>query len=240
MTVVPYQNNTDSKRVQVEAMFDNIAPKYDLLNHTLSAGIDVLWRRKAIKILQQKQPKTILDIATGTADFAIEAKALNPEKIVGVDISEGMLAVGRTKINAKNLQHIITLETGDSEKLIFANDSFDAITCSFGVRNFEHLQLGLAEMLRVLKPNGTLVIIEFSQPENFPIKQLYNFYFKNILPLIGRMVSKDTAAYTYLPNSVKVFPYGKAFVNILTTVGFTEARAVSLTFGVANIYVASK
>lgn len=240
MTVVPYQNNNDSKRMQVEAMFDNIAPKYDLLNHTLSAGIDVLWRRKAIKILQQKQPKTILDIATGTADFAIEAMALNPEKVVGIDISEGMLAVGRNKINAKKLQHTITLATGDSEKLVYVNDSFDAITCSFGVRNFEHLQVGLAEMLRVLKPKGTLVIIEFSQPEKFPIKQLYNFYFKNILPLIGRMVSKDTAAYTYLPNSVKVFPYGKEFVNILTSVGFTEARAVSLTFGVANIYVASK
>lgn len=240
MAVVPYKDNSDSKRVQVETMFDNIAPKYDFLNHTLSAGIDVLWRRKAIKILKAKNPKTILDIATGTADFAIEAMALNPDKIVGVDISEGMLSIGREKIVKKNLQQHITLSYGDCEKLEFATNSFDAITCSFGVRNFEHLQLGLAEMLRILKPNGTLVIIEFSQPEKFPIKQVYNFYFKRILPVIGKLISKDTAAYTYLPDSVKAFPYGAEFVGILTALGYTNSKAISLTFGVANIYTASK
>ncbi|MBC7410933.1 MAG: bifunctional demethylmenaquinone methyltransferase/2-methoxy-6-polyprenyl-1,4-benzoquinol methylase UbiE [Bacteroidia bacterium] len=240
MAVVPYKDNSDSKRVQVETMFDNIAPKYDFLNHTLSAGIDVLWRRKAIKILQAKNPKTILDIATGTADFAIEAIALNPDKIIGVDISEGMLAIGRKKIEKKNLQQRIVLQNGDCEKLDFANNSFDAITCSFGVRNFEHLQLGLAEMLRILKPNGTLVIIEFAQPEKFPIKQVYNFYFKRILPVIGKLISKDTAAYTYLPDSVKAFPYGAEFVGILSSLGYTNCKAISLTFGVANIYTASK
>jgi demethylmenaquinone methyltransferase / 2-methoxy-6-polyprenyl-1,4-benzoquinol methylase len=240
MAVVPYKDNSDSKRVQVETMFDNIAPKYDFLNHTLSAGIDVLWRRKAIKILKAKNPKTILDIATGTADFAIEAMALNPDKIVGVDISEGMLSIGREKIVKKNLQQHITLSYGDCEKLEFATNNFDAITCSFGVRNFEHLQLGLAEMLRILKPNGTLVIIEFAQPEKFPIKQVYNFYFKRILPVIGKLISKDTAAYTYLPDSVKAFPYGAEFVGILNALGYTNSKAISLTFGVANIYTASK
>jgi demethylmenaquinone methyltransferase / 2-methoxy-6-polyprenyl-1,4-benzoquinol methylase len=240
MAVVPYKNNTDSKRLQVETMFDNIAPKYDFLNHTLSAGIDVLWRRKAIKILKTKNPKTILDIATGTADFAIEANVLNPDKIVGVDISEGMLNVGREKIISKKLQHRIVLENGDSEQLKYATDSFDAITCSFGVRNFENLQLGLTEMQRVLKPNGTLVIIEFAQPEAFPIKQLYNFYFKRILPTIGKLISKDTAAYTYLPDSVKAFPYGAEFVSILNNLGYKNSEAISLTFGIANIYVATK
>ena len=238
--VTPYQKENASKKEQVAEMFDNIAPKYDFLNHVLSMGIDILWRKKAIKMLMPYQPKQMLDIATGTGDFALEALALNPDKIIGADISNDMLAVGVEKIKKKSLEDKISFQYGDSENLPFETDSFDAITVSFGVRNFENLEKGLIDMHRVLKPKGAVAIIEFSKPQNFPIKQLYNFYFKNILPGIGRMISKDARAYTYLPESVDAFPFGKAFTEIMDKVGYTNIKAVPLTFGIASIYLGEK
>lgn len=240
MAVVPYKETQKGKKEQVAEMFNNISKKYDLLNHVLSLGIDILWRKKAIKMLKPEQPKLILDVATGTGDFAIEALALKPEKVIGVDISEGMLEMGKKKIMKMGHAHKIELQMGDSEKLLFEDNKFDAVIVSFGVRNFEDLEAGLTDMLRVLKPGGTTVIIEFSKPEAFPFKQGYNFYFKSILPLIGRMVSKDNAAYTYLPESVQQFPYGNDFLNILKKIGFKEAKCKPLTFGISSIYMAKK
>lgn len=238
--VTPYKKEDSSKKEQVAEMFDNIAPKYDFLNHVLSMGIDILWRKKAIRLLKPYQPKHLLDIATGTGDFAIEAMALNPEKIIGADISRDMLAVGVEKIKKKGLQDKIELQYGDSENLPFDDNSFDAITVSFGVRNFENLEKGLSDMHRVLRKKGAVAIIEFSKPQKFPIKQLYNFYFKNILPGIGKMISKDSRAYTYLPESVDAFPYGEKFTQILSKVGYTNIKAIPLTFGIASIYLAEK
>src|SRR5690554_5876606 len=240
MSIVPYKDRNEGKKEQVANMFNNISKHYDLLNHVLSLGIDVLWRKKAIKKLQQTQPKLILDIATGTGDFAIEALALNPEKVIGVDISEGMLEVARKKIKKKNLDHIITLELGDSEKLMYPENNFDAVIVSFGVRNFENLEKGLADMYRVLKPGGKAVIIEFSKPEKFPMKQGYNFYFKYILPQIGKLISKDNDAYTYLPESVQAFPYGRDFLAILEKIGYKNTTCTSLTFGISAIYTGEK
>ena len=221
-------------------MFDNISPKYDFLNRVLSMGIDILWRKRAIKLLKPYNPKKILDIATGTGDFAVEAMSLNPTEVVGIDISDGMLAVGIEKIKKKNLDKIITLENGDSENLRFDNDYFDVATCGFGVRNFQNLEKGLTDINRVLKPGGATAILEFSKPEKFPIKQLYNFYFKNILPFLGRMVSKDSSAYTYLPESVNEFPYGNKFVEIMKTCNFKTVTAQKVTFGIATIYIGVK
>ncbi len=217
MSVVPYKDRDNSKREQVAEMFDNISPKYDFLNHLLSGGIDIYWRKRAIKLLKkaqpgEKRPRVILDIATGTGDFAIEALALHPEKIIGVDISEGMLAVGRQKIQKLGKQDIIELRTGDSESLPFTDNYFDAVIVSFGVRNFENLLAGLTDMQRVMKPGGTCVVVEFSKPKSFPFKQVYNFYFKYILPTVGKIVSKDQSAYTYLPESVQAFPDGNDFL----------------------------
>lgn len=240
MTVIPYKEQQAGKKEQVATMFNNISKKYDFLNHFLSLGIDILWRKKAIKLLKPHQPKVMLDIATGTGDFALEALALNPEKVIGIDISEGMLAVGKEKMKQRKVDHIITLQLGDSENLPFDNDYFDAYTAGFGVRNFENLEKGLAEMLRVLKPNGQAVILEFSKPKKFPIKQLYNFYFNNILPGIGKLVSKDNAAYTYLPESVNAFPEGDDFLVILNQLGYKNAKAIPLMFGIASIYTATK
>lgn len=240
MTVVPYKEQDASKREQIAQMFDSVSPKYDLLNHVLSGGIDILWRKKAIKLLQAAQPQTILDIATGTADFAIEALKLKPKQIVGVDISEGMLSYGREKIKKLGMESVITLRSGDSENLPFADNSFDAVIVSFGVRNFENLSKGLGDMYRVLKPGGTCVVLEFSKPTAFPVKQLYNFYFKNILPIIGRLVSKDTAAYTYLPESVQAFPDGNDFLKIYQQAGFKNSKWIPLTFGVSSIYLGKK
>lgn len=240
MTVIPYKEKQETKKEQVATMFNNISHKYDFLNHFLSLGIDILWRKKAVRMLAPHQPKKILDIATGTADFAIEALKLNPEEIIGIDISEGMLNVGKEKIKKKGVGNIISLELGDSENLRFETAYFDAYTVAFGVRNFENLEKGLIEMLRVLKPNGTGVILEFSKPRKFPIKQLYNFYFNKILPGIGKMVSKDTAAYTYLPESVYAFPDGEDFVQLLKKIGYKNAKATTLLFGIATIYKASK
>lgn len=234
--VTPYSNRPDSKKQQVAEMFDNIAGKYDFLNHFLSLGIDKWWRKKAIDELVDDAPQQILDVATGTADFALAAMRLKPTKIVGVDISKEMLAVGRKKIEKKGLTKQIELFSGDSENLGFDDNTFDAVTVAYGVRNFENLQLGLDEIGRVLKPGGKLVVLEFSRPHVFPIKQLFNFYFKNILPLLGKLVSKDQRAYTYLPESVQTFPERDEFLNLLTKAGFKNNEWKSLTFGISSIY----
>jgi demethylmenaquinone methyltransferase/2-methoxy-6-polyprenyl-1,4-benzoquinol methylase len=238
--VIPYENESGSKKEQVARMFDNISARYDLLNRILSGGIDVLWRKRAIRLLKPEKPKKILDIATGTADFALEAMNLHPEKLIGVDISEGMLAIGREKIKRRGLEGRIELRTGDSERLAFADNTFDAVIVSFGVRNFENLEKGLFDMLRVIRPGGSCVIVEFSQPKSFPYKQLYHFYSHNILPIIGRTVSKDTSAYTYLPKSVAAFPEGETFLNILKEIGYVQCRCIPLTFGICSIYYGRK
>lgn len=221
-------------------MFDHISPRYDFLNHFLSMGIDIRWRKKAISKLKKYQPKTILDVATGTGDFAIEAMTLQPESITGIDLSEGMLQKGRKKIADKKLENTIQLLKGDSEALPFPDNQFDAVTVAFGVRNFENLNKGLTEINRVLKPGGILIVLEFSKPTVFPVKQLYGFYFKYLLPLMGKVISSDNSAYTYLPESVKAFPDGKTFVNILNECGFTNGSYDSLSFGIASIYKAGK
>lgn len=240
ITVTPYGSEA-GKKAEVEQMFDRIAPRYDLLNRVLSLGIDVWWRKRAIGYLKSAQPKEILDVATGTADVAIlMAKILKPQRIVGIDIANQMLELGRVKIKGAGLETVISLETGDSEQLRFANDSFDAVTVAFGVRNFETLEKGLAEMNRVLRPGGRVVILEFSKPHIFPIKQLYNAYFKYVLPLIGRLTSRDMRAYTYLFESVQVFPEGKQFTEILTKTGFQNPICERLTLGICSIYTATK
>lgn len=238
--VTPYKDQTTSKKEQVATMFNNIAPKYDFLNQLLSLGIHKSWRKKAINLLQPLHPKTILDIATGTGDFAIEAMKLHPEKIVGIDISEGMLKLGVEKINKLELRNKIELKLGDSENLLFPDNSFDAITVGFGVRNFENLEKGINDIYRVLNPSGMIAILEFSKPRKFPIKHIYNFYFKYITPTIGKLFSKDSSAYTYLPESVNAFPDGERFLNILQKAGFKETKAIPLTFGIASIYIAKK
>lgn len=240
MSVVPYKDKDGSKREQVAEMFDNISPKYDLLNHLLSGGVDIYWRKRAIKLLRKEQPKVILDIATGTGDFAIEALSLKPEKIIGVDISEGMLAVGREKIRKIGKENVISLQTGDSESLGFADNYFDAVIVSFGVRNFQNLLAGLTEMNRVMRSGGTCVVVEFSKPKSFPFKQLYNAYFKYVLPVIGKTVSKDSSAYTYLPESVQAFPDGDDFLKIYQKAGFINTQCITLTFGICSIYVGRK
>ncbi|MFO7823200.1 MAG: bifunctional demethylmenaquinone methyltransferase/2-methoxy-6-polyprenyl-1,4-benzoquinol methylase UbiE [Cyclobacterium sp.] len=240
MSVVPYKDQKEGKKQQVASMFDNISKKYDLLNHLLSLGIDIIWRKKAIRMLKKDQPALILDIATGTGDFAIEALALKPEKVIGVDISEGMLHEGRKKMKQKKLDHLIELQLGDSEKLLFEENKFDAVIVSFGVRNFENLEKGLKDMHRVLKPGGKTVILEFSKPKKFPMKQAYSFYFRYILPQIGKIISKDQSAYTYLPESVKAFPDGRDFLDILEKVGFKQTQCKTLTFGISSIYTGIK
>lgn len=238
--VIPYKTKDSTKKEQVAEMFNNISPKYDFLNHFLSLGIDILWRKKAIKQLKQDAPKHILDVATGTGDFAIEALSLDPNKVIGVDISEGMLAYGKEKLKKKGLDNKIELQLGDSEKLNFSDNYFDAVIVSFGVRNFENLETGLGDILRVLKSDGKLVVLEFSKPKIFPFKQIYNFYFQYVLPTIGKLVSKDSSAYTYLPESVQAFPDGKDFLQILDKIGFKNTLCKPLTLGISSIYVAQK
>ena len=240
MAVLPYKNKESGKKQQVAEMFNNISHKYDFLNHFLSLGIDIIWRKKAIKYLKDDQPKLILDIATGTGDFAIEALKLNPEKVIGVDISEGMLEVGRKKMKKHGYDDRIEMQLGDSEKLLFDDNTFDAVIVAFGVRNFEHLEKGLSDMHRVLKKGGKAVILEFSKPKSFPLKQLYNFYFKAILPKIGNVISNDTAAYTYLPESVDAFPDGQKFLKVLESSGFKNTKCKTLTFGISSIYIGQK
>ncbi len=240
MQVTPYKDSDHQKKQQVEQMFDNIAPKYDFLNHFLSLGIDKLWRNKAIRILSAYKYDRLLDVATGTGDFAIAASRLKPEKIIGFDLSEQMLNVGRTKVKRLGLDQIIEFQKGDSEAMPFSDEHFDAITVAFGVRNFENLENGLKEFVRVLKPKGVVIILEFSKPKYFPMKQLYSFYFFGILPLIGRMVSKDRSAYSYLPESVMAFPDDQKFLSILQNVGFSRTSQRRLSFGIATIYMAQK
>lgn len=238
--VVPYKEDSSAKKQQVARMFDSISRRYDFLNHFLSLGIDILWRKKAIALLRDLQPKIILDVATGTGDFSIEALSLKPEKIIGIDISEGMLEVGRQKMRKKKIDPIIELRLGDSENLPFADNFFDAVIVAFGVRNFEDMKGGLTEMLRVVKPGGKVIVLEFSRPSKFPMKQLYNVYFTTILPLIGRWISRDQAAYRYLPESVQAFPDGKDFVKILSDIGYKNPQCNPLTFGISSLYWGTK
>jgi demethylmenaquinone methyltransferase/2-methoxy-6-polyprenyl-1,4-benzoquinol methylase len=240
MTVVPYKAENSGKKEQVAKMFNGISGNYDFLNHFLSLGIDITWRKKAIKLLKANQPKLILDVATGTGDFAIEALKLDPDKIIGIDISEGMLEVGRKKMREKNLSDRIELLLGDSENLPFEENKFDALIVAFGVRNFENLEKGLKEMLRVVKPGGEIVILEFSRPIQFPLKQFYNFYFKFVLPKIGRLISNDKSAYTYLPESVQAFPDGDHFVQLLSGLGYKNISCKPLTFGISSLYTGTK
>jgi len=239
--VTPYDSTQESKKNQVTSMFNKIAPFYDFLNRLLTLRIDVLWRKKAIKLLKKNNPKNILDIATGTADMSImAAKILTPESIIGMDISSEMLRVGQTKIDKKSLSKLITLEIGDSENLKYSDGQFDTIMAAFGVRNFENLEAGLKEMNRVLSPGGTCMILEFSKPKVFPLKQLFNIYFKYILPVIGKITSKDPKAYEYLYESVQVFPDYDNFTSILKKTGFKEASYKPLSFGICTIYLAKK
>ena len=238
--ITPYKNSTLSKKEQIAQMFDTISENYDRLNRFISFGIDVKWRKKVLKIVTRSNPKTILDIATGTGDLAILMAQTKAPKIIGLDISAGMLEVGRKKIQDKNLSNTIEMVLADSEEMPFEDSYFDAITVAFGVRNFENLEKGLAEILRVLKPNGVFVILETSVPNKTPYKQGYTFYSKNILPIIGKLFSKDNVAYGYLSESAAAFPYGEALNNILRKIGFIEVKAMPQTFGVATIYSATK
>lgn len=221
-------------------MFDDIAYRYDFLNHFLSLNIDYLWRKKLISILRPLKPEFILDVATGTADLAIEACNIKPKKIIGIDISDGMLKIAQKKISDKKLDGIIELVNADSENIPLEDDKFDACMVAFGVRNFENLKLGLQEMSRVLKPGGILLILEFSKPVSFPVKQIYHFYFKHILPVLGKIISKNKNAYLYLPESVNAFPDGDNFIKILEDVGFVDVRLKRLSFGISTIYTAIK
>ena len=238
--VKPYNQANKSKKEEVAEMFDNISARYDFLNHFLSLGIDKIWRRKAIKQLRSIQPKKIIDIATGTGDFAIAALKLKPEEVVGLDISAGMLAVGEQKMIKRKLNNIIKMQLGDSENIPYETNYFDALTVGFGVRNFENLELGLAEMLRVLKPGGKAIILEFSKPKAFPIKQVFRFYSNYIIPFFGKKLSKDVKAYTYLPESVAAFPEGKDFEAILLKIGYKDIHSTTVSGGIATIYTGLK
>ena len=232
--------NNKGKKEQVRTMFNDIAPKYDLLNHVLSMGIDIQWRKKVRRLLATIEPKRILDIATGTGDLAIELAKLKPQEIVGADIAVDMLKIGEEKVKAKNLDNIIKMEPGDSENLRFDDNYFDAVTVAFGVRNYENLLKGLKEMNRVMCPGGLVAILEFSKPHGFPFRNIYNFYFKNILPGVGRLVSKNDEAYTYLPDSVQKFPENKDFMGVMAKAGYKNIKQQRLTFGIATLYAATK
>lgn len=240
LKVKPYKDSHLGKKEQVTKMFDTISGDYDGLNRVISFGIDIKWRKKVVKIVKNSNPQSVLDIATGTGDLAINLAQTDATKIIGLDISSGMLDIGKEKIKRKNLDSKIEMVLGDSENMPFEDNSFDAITVAFGVRNFETLENGLKEILRVLKPGGAFVILETSMPDKTPYKQGYNFYTKNILPLIGRTFSKDKTAYKYLCESASIFPYGEALNNILRKIGFINVKDYPQTFGVATIYVSSK
>lgn len=229
-----------AKKEKVQQMFNGIAPRYDLLNHLLSLGIDKRWRRRSLRLLDGTPTPLLLDVACGTGDFAIEALRHGASRIIGVDISDNMLAVARQKAAARHLDSRLEFRHGDSEHLDFPADTFSAVTVAFGVRNFEHLHLGLAEMHRVLRPGGRVIILEFSTPSRFPMKQLYHFYFNRILPRVGGLVSGHRQAYDYLPASVQAFPQGEQFLDILRSVGFRSATCRPLTFGIATLYSALK
>jgi demethylmenaquinone methyltransferase/2-methoxy-6-polyprenyl-1,4-benzoquinol methylase len=237
--VKPY-NSDRSKKEEVAEMFNNISGRYDFLNHFLSLGIDHLWRARAVKELREINPKRILDIATGTGDFAIANLKLKPEEVVGIDISSGMLEVGKEKMKKKKVDHIVSMQLGDSEDLPFDDNYFDGLTVGFGVRNFENLEKGLAEMLRVIRPGGKAIILEFSKPKMFPIKQAFGFYSKYFIPFFGKRISKDEKAYAYLPESVAAFPEGKAFENVLERLNYKNIKLIPVSGGIATIYVGTK
>ena len=237
--ITPYHEG--EKASQVEQMFDNIAPTYDKLNHRLSWDIDKGWRKKAIKALAPYQPQSLLDIATGTGDFAIlTAQMLRPQKLVGADISEGMMEIGRQKVKALALDNVVTFEKEDCLNLSYQSDTFDAVTAAFGIRNFADLDAGLREMYRVLKPGGHLSIIELTTPVTFPMKQLFHIYSHTVLPIYGRMISRDTSAYSYLTKTIEAFPQGERMMDILMKAGFAEASFKRLTFGICTMYLATK
>lgn len=238
--VIPYKESTLGKKEQVTQMFDKVSSNYDILNRVLTFGIDVSWRKKVVQLVADQKAKKILDIATGTGDLAIMLTEINPDKVIGLDISPGMLEVGKKKIAQLNLTDKIDMIIGDSEKLPFKDHTFDAITVGFGVRNFENLEKGLSEIYRVLKPKGTFVVLETSQPSKFPIKQGFNFYSKYIIPNVGKIFSKDKNAYQYLPESAAAFPYGEKFNNILLKTGFNTSKVYPQTFGISTIYQAIK
>ena len=238
--IKPYGKEGEKGKL-VEEMFDNIAPTYDTLNHRLSWDIDKGWRKKAIRQLLPFQPKTILDIATGTGDFAIlSAKELRPQRMIGIDISEGMMKIGQKKVEAEGLQHIVSFKKDDCTHLSFDDNSFDAVTAAFGIRNFQNLDQGLSEMYRVLKPNGHLSIVELTTPMSFPMKQLFKLYSHTILPVYGKLISKDTSAYSYLTKTIEAFPQGEVMLDILRKAGFKNASFKRLTFGICTMYFATK
>jgi len=237
--VKPY-NSEKSKKEEVAEMFNNISGKYDFLNHFLSLGIDKLWRKRAVKEMKAIQPKKILDIATGTGDFALASLKLHPEKVVGIDISSGMLEVGKDKMRKKKVDNIISMQLGDSENLPFDDNYFDALTVGFGVRNFENLEKGLSEMLRVIRPGGKAIILEFSKPKKFPIKQGFGVISKYIIPFFGKLISKDDKAYSYLPESVAAFPEGREFELILEKLQYKNVKSILVSSGIATIYVGTK
>ena len=239
--VVPIKDSELAKKQQVSEMFNDIAYRYDFLNRFLSGGIDITWRKKAIRELRANQPKLILDVATGTADVAIMASGiLKPDKITGIDISDGMLDIGRKKIQKLGLQNTIELLNGDSETINFKNDSFDAVTVAFGVRNFENLEKGLSEIKRVLKPDGKLVVLEFSKPKAAVVKVMYNLYMKMITPNVGKLISKNRTAYQYLDESINKFPEGNFFTAILDDLGYRNTYYKSLSLGICSIYCGVK
>jgi len=238
--VKPYKDQENSRKEQVTQMFDNISGNYDFMNRIMTFGIDIKWRKKVVKMVAETQAKDILDIATGTGDFAIMLAEIKPNKIVGLDISSGMLEVGKKKVKEKGLDNLIEMVLGDSENLPFDDNSFDAVTVGFGVRNFEDLDKGLSEINRVLRPGGIFVVLETSQPDKFPFKQVYKFHSKYIIPLLGSLFSKDKKAYDYLPESAQAFPYGEAFNNILRKNKFISVQDYPLMFGAARIYKAFK
>ena len=239
-TIVKPYNSEKSKKEEVAEMFNNISSNYDFLNHFLSLGIDHLWRKKAIKELKNLQVKKVIDIATGTGDFALASLKLNPDEVIGVDISSGMLEMGSKKMKKKGVDKTIKLILGDSENLPFEDDYFDALTVGFGVRNFENLEKGLSEMLRVIRPGGKAVILEFSKPKKFPVKQVFSFYSKYFIPFFGKRISKDTKAYAYLPESVAAFPEGKEFQDILKKLNYRNVESIILSGGIATIYTGIK
>ena len=238
--VKPYGSTDKSKKEEVAEMFNNISGRYDFLNHFLSLGIDKLWRKKAVKELSVIQPERILDIATGTGDFALELLKLKPKEIIGLDISSGMLEVGREKMKKRKVDHVVQMVLGDSENIPYDTAHFDALTVAFGVRNFENLEKGLSEMLRVLRPGGKAVILEFSKPRKFPVKQTFGFYSRYIIPFLGKRISKDEKAYAYLPESVAAFPEGEDFLSILRELGYQHVKAQTVSGGIATIYSGTK
>jgi len=239
-SIKPDENKPETKKTQVTHMFDGISKSYDLLNRIITLGIDVFWRKRVVKLLQKEQPKSILDIATGTGDLVLELAKINADKIIGLDISPGMLEIGKQKVKNKQLEDRIDMQLGDSEALPFDKETFDGVTIAFGVRNFENLELGLQEIFRVLKPNGALVVLETAVPQNRLLRSLYSLYTQKIMPFIGKLFSKDPSAYQYLSDSAAIFPCGEQFNNILRKNGFIEVEDFPQTLGVSSIYFARK